>query len=238
MGLEINKIYCDSADNFLKEIPENSVDLFVQSPPYGSVRDYTGEGIWNFEIFSKIAAEICRVTKPGGINCWIIGDTVENGGFSLFPQKQAIFFQELGFILHEKLIYQKRNFSHPCKNRYHNTYEEIFVFSKGRPKTFNPICDRKNLTAGAVGNLGINTFTEKDGSKSVRKKQITKEFGKRHNVWLGNTAGQEFMCKKLNHPAIAPRWLTEDLIKSYSNPGDLVVDCFSGAELLWSQLKS
>ncbi|MEK6880481.1 MAG: site-specific DNA-methyltransferase, partial [Nanoarchaeota archaeon] len=64
------------------------------------------------------------------------------------------------------------NFSHPEKNRYHQVFEYVFLLSKGKPKTFNPIKDRKNLTAGAIGNLGINTFTEKDGSKSVRSKKI------------------------------------------------------------------
>lgn len=171
-----------------------------------------------------------RVLAIGGICCWIVNDGVENGSETVTSCKQKIFFHEtLGLRIHDTMIYKKRNFSHPEKTRYHQTFEYVFVFSKGAPKTFNPLMDRKNLTAGCVGNLGINTFTERDGSKSVRSKKVTAEFGMRHNVWEGNTRGQEDMCIPLKHPAMMPRWLARDLILSFSNPGDLVVDPMAGS---------
>lgn len=223
----IQFIHGDSAKE-LSLLEPQSVDLVVTSPPYDALREYgAGETpAWNFE---ATASQIHRVLKDGGVCCWNVNDQVVDGSETLTSCKQKIFFREsLGMKIHDTMIYQKRNFSHPEKRRYHQVFEYVFVFSKGSPKTFNPLMDRKNITAGCVGNLGVNTFTEADGSKSVRSKKVTKEFGMRHNVWLGNTRGQEEMCVELKHPALMPRWLARDLILSFSNIGDTVLDPFAG----------
>lgn len=211
----------------LLQLEQASVDLVVTSPPYGGLRTYAGHDKWDFE---NTASEAYRVLVDGGVICWCVGDEVIDGSETLDSAKQKIFFREvLGMNIHDTMIYQKRNFSHPERNRYHQIFEYVFILSKGKPRCFNPIKDRKNLTAGCVGNLGVNTFTERDGSKSVRSKKVTAEFGMRHNVWLGNTRGQEEMCVELKHPAMMPRWLARDLIRSWSNEGDVVCDPFAGS---------
>jgi len=209
----------------MAKMPSYFIDLTVTSPPYDKQRLYNGY-CFNFE---QTAAELYRLTKPGGVIVWIVADAVENGSETGNSFRQALHFISLGFSLHDTMIYQKRNFSHPEKTRYHSVFEYMFVFSKGKPKTFNPIIDRKNLTAGMVGNLGINTFTERDGSKSIRAKKVTKQYGMRHNVWLGNTRGQEDMCIELKHPAMMPKWIARDHIISWSNAGDLIYDPFCGS---------
>lgn len=211
----------------LPTFQEAYFDLCVTSPPYDDLRTYNGHSDWDFE---TIATQIYRTLKPGGVLCWVVNDGVVNGSETLTSCKQKIFFvEQCGFRIHDTMIYQKRNFSHPEKVRYHQVFEYVFVLSKGAPKTFNPIKDRKNLTAGCVGNLGVNTFTERDGSKSVREKKVTAEFGMRHNVWLGNTRGQEDMCIELKHPAMMPKWLARDLIITWSNPFERVLDPFAGS---------
>ena len=232
MEFKINKLYCESNLDTMARMPSDFVDLVVTSPPYSNLRTYNG---YSFD-FEAIAKELARVLKPGGVIMWNVADACVNGSETLDSCKPKIFFvEQCGLNCHDTMIYQKRNFSHPEKNRYHNVFEYMFIFSKGRPKTFNPIMDRKNLTAGQVGNLGVNTFTMRDGSKSERTKKVTKEFGMRHNVWLGNTRGQEDMCVKLEHPALMPRWIASDHIQSWSNPisdtnpeGDIVYDPFTG----------
>lgn len=225
--MDINKIICGESSYILKNmIPDDFFDLILTSPPYSSIRDYQG---FEFD-FEKIALELTRILKPGGIICWIINDQYIKGSRDLNSFKQAIFFKETcGLRVHDVMIYQKKNFSNPSFNRYHQIYEYILILSKGKPKTFNPLMDRKNLTSGSIGNLGINSFTQKDGSKSIRTKKVTKEYGMRHNIWCGLTAGQENMCLKLKHPAQAPKWLCRDLIKSWSNVGNIVLDPFCGS---------
>jgi DNA modification methylase len=222
-------IHGDSAKE-LSLMRSQSVELVVTSPPYDDIRSYgagNGKCDWNFE---GTASGIQKVLVEGGICCWIVGDQVVGGSETLTSCKQKIFFREvMGMRIHDTMIYRKKNFSHPERSRYHQVFEYVFVFSKGQPRCFNPLIDRKNLTAGCVGNLGVNTFTERDGSKSERTNKVIKEFGMRHNVWEGLTRGQEDMCIELKHPAMMPKWLARDLILSFSNPGDTVLDPMAGS---------
>jgi len=210
----------------LKTLPEKSVQCCVTSPPYDDLRTYGGHS-WDFEL---TALELHRVLCDGGVLCWNVGDQVVDGSETLTSCKQKIFFAEgCGFRVHDTMIYEKLNFSHPERVRYHQVFEYVFILSKGAPRSFNPIKDKKNATAGCVGNLGVNTFTERDGSKSERSKKVTAEYGMRTNVWKGKTRGQEDMCEVLPHPAMMPKWLARDLILSWSNLGDVVLDPFSGS---------
>ncbi len=227
MRIKPFNIYVMSADKAMELMPEGYIDLTVTSCPYDDLRTCYE---YNFP-FEKIAKQLYRVTKPGGIVCWNVNSsTDEKGSETLTPFKQAIYFvEECGFILHDTMIYQKLNFSHPEKRRYQQVFEFLFILSKGRPETFNPLMDRPNKTAGKVGSLGINSYTKPDGTKGRRAKKVNKPFGMRHNVWLGKTRGQEEMCKKLKHRAMMPKWLAKDLILSFSNVGDIVYDPMAGS---------
>lgn len=225
MSLEINKVHNIDCVKGMSDIVNDSIDLTVTSPPFQALRDYNGFS-WDF---SSVAQELFRVTKQGGIVCWNEGDSVVDGSETLSPLAHAIYFKACGFNVHDTMIYQKKNFSNPEKTRYHQTWEYVFILSKGKPKTFNPIKDRPNICAGKIGSVGNNTVTQVDGSKLVRPRKVNTQFGIRHNVWLGNTRGQEEMGKSLSHPAMMPRWLARDLILSWSNQNDVVLDPFAGS---------
>jgi DNA modification methylase len=171
-----------------------------------------------------------RILKPGGVIAWNVADATLNGSETLTSFRQALHFKDVcGLSVHDTMIWHKLNFSSPSFTRYHSCFEYIFILSKGAPKTFNPIKDKQNSTAGRVGNLGVNTFMKRDGERTTRTKHITAEFGMRHNVWKGPTRGQEDMCEKMPHPAMMPKWLARDLILSWSNPEELVLDPFAGS---------
>lgn len=211
----------------LSTLKANSIDLTVTSPPYDNLRKYGEDFKWDF---AGTALELARVTKKGGVICWNVGDQIIKRGESLTSFKQAIFFvEQAGLLLHDTMIYEKLNFSHPERVRYHQTFEYVFILAKGPPKTFNPIKDKKNVTAGNIGNLGKNSFTLPDGSKGERARKVVQEFGMRTNVWKGKTRGQEEMCEALPHSAMMPKWLAHDLIVSWSNPGDMILDPFAGS---------
>ena len=110
------------------------IALTVTSPPYDSLRDYQG---YDFP-FEDIADQLYRITAPGGVVVWVVGDRI-NGGRSLTSFRQAIYFQEIGFCAHDVMIYQKKNTPFMRSNAYTNAYEMMFVLSKGKPKTFNAL---------------------------------------------------------------------------------------------------
>ena len=229
INIPINTCILGDAQEVLKTFPDNCIQLCLTSPPYDSLRSYENSLDWNFDIFKNVANELYRVTKEGGVVVWVIGDSTIDGNETGTSFKQALYFKEIGYSLLDTMIYQKKNFSHPSKNRYHQVFEYMFVFSKGKLKTFNPIKDRVNISSGKIGSLGTNTFTNKDGSKSTRRKKVVNEYGMRHNVWKMNTVGQEQMCKELCHPAMFPMKLAEDHIISWSNENDIILDPFAGS---------
>jgi site-specific DNA-methyltransferase (adenine-specific) len=218
------KIFTGNCKDTLKNIEPGSVDFILTSPPYDNLRDYEG---FDFD-FEEIAKELYRVMKIGGVMVWIVGDATINGSETLTSFKQAIKFKELGFNIHDTMIYQKNNFSNPSKNRYHQVFEYMFVISKGKPKTFNPLIDRKNIYAG-YSSFGENTTRKKNGSFTKQIKRVINEYGMRYNIWKGNTSGQENMCKHIEHPATFPLWLAYDNIKSWTNENDVVLDPFLGS---------
>lgn len=220
--VELNTVLCGDCLEIMPQIRDGSVTLTVTSPPYDNLRTYNGY-TFNFE---GIARELFRVTKQGGVVVWVVGDAVIDGSETGTSFKQALYFKELGFNLHDTMIWNKPNFSNPSRNRYHQIFEYMFVFSKGKPKTFNPIKDKKNkyLTC-----LGKNTKRKADGELIEVKKTFGNEYGMRTNVWAMNTVGQEMMCKRPPHPAMFPQRLATDHILSWSNEGDIVLDPFLGS---------
>ena len=199
------------------------VDLVLTSPPYDGLRDYGGY-CFNFEDTAKKIKVV-----DGGIVVWVVGDQVIEGSESGTSFKQALFFKEIGMKLHDTMIYAKSGFSFPSTDRYHQIFEYMFVFCNGNVKTFNPIHDRKNICEKRGGDCK----RQKDGSmkKGDRGGGELKEFGQRFNVWTYNVGGGVGNEDKIayEHPAVFPDKLAKDHIISWSNPNDIVLDCFMGS---------
>lgn len=207
----------------LKLIKPNSIDLTVTSPPYDNLRTYNG---YCFD-FESVAKELYRVTKLGGVVVWVVGDATVKGSETGTSFKQALYFKELGFNIHDTMIWDKGSFAFPSKNCYHQVFEYMFIFSKGKPKALNFIKDRKNLYIGERGASGRN----KNGDRNKGKSSVREEYGKRFNIWHYPIGGGHCTKDKIayNHPAIFPEQLANDHIISWSNEGDIVLDPFSGS---------
>ena len=232
----MNKIINGNSVEVMKSFNENSIDLVVTSPPYDDLRDYKG---YSFD-FKSMANELFRVMKEGGVVVWVVGDRVINKSESGTSFKHALGFMDVGFKLHDTMIYQKNGMSgNPDKNRYYQSFEYMFILVKGKLKTFNPIEDRKNKWAGSWGR---KLFRTKEGDLVKGEKIICREYGRRFNIWKFNT-GAGFTTKDkfaYKHPAMFPEKLAEDHILSWSNEGDLVLDpmCGSGTTCKMAKLNN
>lgn len=216
------KIICGDSAEKLKEIPDASIDLVLTSPPYDNLRTYKG---FTFD-FETIAKELYRVVKAGGVIVWIVADGTENGTETGTSFKQALYFKELGFNIHDTMIWAKGEFAQvgAIDIRYPQTFEYMFIFSKGRPQHVNILRDRPNISVGTKMTGGIR---EKDGTIHRRHSlgQRVREYGVRFNVWT--LAGVK--NNTTDHPAPFPLKLAQDHILSWSNKGDLVLDPFLGS---------
>jgi len=225
----INNIYNKDCLLGLKELPKEFIDLTITSPPYDALRDYKGYD-FDFEKFKLIANELYRVTKEGGVVVWVVGDQVINNSESGTSFRQALYFKEIGFNIHDTMIYKKPSANFPEKTRYYQVFEYMFIFSKGKPKTINLIADKKNIWAGQTS-FGNSSFREKDGTLTKKSKIKVKEYSVRTNIWEIKN-GRGFSTKDniaYEHPAIFPEQLVNDHIISWSNDGDLILDPFMGS---------
>jgi len=222
--METNKIYCENCLETMSRMPDNFVDLVVTSPPYDNLRNYNG---YSFD-FESIAKELFRVVKIGGVVVWVVGDATINGSETGTSFRQALFFMQCGFNLHDTMIYKKIGVGSSGSNLgYPQSFEYMFVFSKKHVKTINHIKDIENKEAGDLRRYA-KTKSDKDGYKSV---MVTKEIAlntKRDNVWFYNI-GFSNSSDKTNHPAVFPEQLCADHIHSWSNENDLVYDPFMGS---------
>ena len=211
----------------MKEVESGSVDLTVTSPPYDNLRTYNNSLDWGEHVWKNVLQELFRVTKQGGVVVWVVGDATIKGSETGTSFKQALYAKEIGFNLHDTMIWNKPTFTATgaLKVRYAQVFEYMFVFSKGSPKSFNPIKDRINKSYGTKKHSNVR---QADGSmkpKTSKGKPIAK-YGQRFNVWDMNT---ELSSKTRLHPAPFPEKLANDHIISWSNEGDTVLDCFMGS---------
>lgn len=218
----LDRVVCADALTFLASLPSASVDMVLTSPPYDNLRKYGGY-TWNFE---GIACELYRVIKPGGVVVWVVKDAFVDGSETLTSFRQAIYFKEsVGFNIHQRMVWEKQTMPTKRPKAYLPDFEDMFVLSKGTPATFNPMM-KPNQWAGVVrrkGHSGQYGFEYTNGNRVVPNMSILT------NVWrvkVGNAGSDKF---SFEHPASFPEKLATMHISTWSNPGDIVLDCFMGS---------
>ena len=222
--MRVNITYNKDCLRGLKELPNESIDMVLTSPPYDDLRSYKG---YSFD-FENIAKELYRVIKPGGVVVWVVGDATVKGSETGTSFRQALFFKEIGFNIHDTMIYCKKNPTPQKSNRYQSCFEYMFVFSKGKPKTFNPIMTDKKY----MENRPAKQYNKKqDGSQIIREYKATSSKKIISNIWEYSVGLNNSTRDKVafSHPAIFPEKLAEDHILSWSNPGDIILDPFMGS---------
>jgi DNA modification methylase len=223
-SLELNHIYAMDCVEGMKMLPDECIDLTVTSPPYDNLRTYKG---YSFD-FEAVANELHRITKPGGVVVWVVGDATINGSETLTSFRQALYFKKIGFNVHDTMIYQKENPLPRQRNRYEQAFEYMFVFSKGKPKTTNLI----KVPCKQAGNIRLGSARDNNQDALIRNKPRTVASEKiKPNVWVINSSGYATTKDKIafKHPAIFPEALARDHILSWSNPGDIILDPFMGS---------
>jgi DNA modification methylase len=220
--MELNKIYCESNLETMGRMPDNFVDLTVTSPPYDNLRNYNG---YSFD-FESVAKELYRVTKVGGVVVWVVSDATIDGNETGTSFKQALFFKECGFNLHDTMIYYINGTGAKGSNyAYWQSFEYMFVFSKGTPKTVNRIADKLNPNKGQLRSNSGSSKLNEIGTRMERSNIQAPAFSVRENVWKYNVGQND----NTDHPAVFPEKLAADHIHSWSNEGDLIYDPFMGS---------
>ncbi len=216
--MEINKIYNEDCIKTMTRMPNCFIDLSITSPPYDNLREYKG---YSFD-FENIAKELYRVTKNGGVVVWVVGDATIKRNETGTSFRQALYFKEIGFNLHDTMIWHKPNsFNFGSNDCYRQSFEYMFVFSKGKISRINLIKDVPTKLAGKVVK---GARKHANGIRDEVPDFIVDDHKKRDNVWKIPVG-----TRNNNHPAIFPEQLAKDHILSWSNGGDLIYDPMMGS---------
>lgn len=217
-------LYLGDCLDVMATIPADAIDLTVTSPPYDNLRTYNG---YAFD-FEGIAREMYRVTKPGGVVVWIVGDATVKGSETGTSFRQALYFKDVcGFNLHDTMIWRKTNPPPQTREgrRYTSAHEYMFVFTKGRLSTFNEIrvpCSHAGRSSETGSQRNQNGAMRED-RRIARISRTVRDDKPAHNVWELTVAASK------KHPAAFPEKIAADHIASWSNPGDVVLDPFLGS---------
>jgi len=238
MGIEEfeNKIICGDNIEVMDRMPAECIDMSCQSPPYSSLRDYHG---YTFD-FEKVAQQLWRVTKPGGVVVWNEADQTVDGAKTGESYRHVLYFMSLGFQLYQTLYYVKTGTNFVHKTRYTENVENMFVLSKGRPKTVNIIRDVPRLWQGSWAKTrnrqkdgSLKDSTSKNCGAGRTGRAIGDEYGykARSVLWtICNGHGFAHTDELVKgHSAAFPEALPRDHIRSWTNPGDLILDCCNGS---------
>lgn len=221
----LNSIIEGNCVEVMRNFDSEVVDLTVTSPPYDGLRSYKGY-VFPFE---DVAQELYRITKQGGVVVWIVADATIESSETGTSFKQALFFKEIGFNLHDTMIFRKKNpIPQIYRKRYNNEFEYMFVFSKGVVKTHNPImvdCLHAGLELNGTTykNYSKNEQTREKFANPVKNKKI------KGNIWEYVVGKKQEDQEAKEHPAPFPCDLVRDHVMSWTNPGDLVLDPMCGS---------
>jgi site-specific DNA-methyltransferase (adenine-specific) len=221
-----SEMFLGDCVDVMRGFPGECIPLTVTSPPYDTIRQYGGH---SFQ-FEDIAKELFRITVPGGVVVWVVRDEVKDGQESGTSCRQCLYFGEVGFWLHTTLILVSNVFPHPHDGRYGNQAHFGYVLSRGRPRTVNLLHDRPNSTAGDRIR-GCRRHRDGRIERAGFRGKLVRPYGRRTNVWTydvgGNKSTGDSYC--FAHPALMPEAMAGDLILSWSQRGDVVLDPLCGA---------
>lgn len=222
--------------DILKDIPDESVDLIVTSPPYADQRKSTYGGVHHdkyVEWFLPISKELLRVLKPSGTFILNIKEKVVNGERSTYVLELIIEMRKQGWLWTEEFIWHKKN-SYPGKwpNRFRDAWERLLQFNKD--KKFNMYQEEVMIPMGDWAKTRLKKLSDND--KRRDESRVGSGFGKNISNWLSrdkayptNVVHLSTECNNKNHSAAFPEELPKWFIKLFTKPGDTVLDPFMGS---------
>lgn len=229
-------LFLGDCRHILKDIPDNSVDLIVTSPPYADQRKSTYGGIHPdkyVEWILPITKELLRVLKPTGTFILNIKEKVVEGERSTYVLELIIEMRKQGWLWTEEFIWHKKN-SYPGKwpNRFRDAWERLLQFNK--EKKFHMYQEEVMVPMGDWAQSRLKKLSDTDKIRDNSK--VGSGFGKNISNWLNrdkafpaNVLHLATECNNKNHSAAFPEELPEWFIKLFTRPNDTILDPFMGS---------
>lgn len=231
--LTLDKCYQGDNLQILKDIDDNSIDLYLFSPPYDNIRDYKkGEWSYNLPLLGK---EISRTLKDGGVCVMVIQDQTKDGRKSLTSFKTIVdWCENTELDLWECCIYNRNGTPGAWWNkRFRVDHEYIPIFIKGkRPQYFNK--EHMKIDNPSCGITKKSTYRKTDGTTegfvhTENPKMCCGTIMHYKNSSRETPKAGEIGKIKLQHPATFPDKLASDFIQAFTTENMIVCDPFAGS---------
>lgn len=232
----IDEFLHGDCEQVLKEIPDDSIDLIVTSPPYADQRKNTYGGVspdQYVDWFMPKADQLQRVLKPTGTFILNIKERVVDGERHTYVLELILRMRQHGWLWTEEYMWHKKN-SYPGKwpNRFRDNWERLLQFNK--QKKFHMHQDAVMVPVGDWSKSRLSNLSAVD--KMRDESRVGSGFGKNVSNWLGrdkvyptNVLHMATECANRNHSATFPIDLPSWFIRLFTLPGDVVMDPFMGA---------
>jgi hypothetical protein len=216
---------------------EGRADLIITSPPYEDARTYGADVAWTFEDYQRLGDSIAAAVRPDGGQClMVLGGPVRDyrgDGFterSLMPYRVLLDWHDrLGLVTPDVYVYGRDGQVGKFKGRQRCNWEPLLWFAQPGERTFR----RKRVASLIPGRRNTKEIGRRAHGARTKyaKSYLTAGSKDAGNVWDYGNIGRNNDCptKKTDHPARFPYALAADVVKCFSNPGDLVVDPFLGS---------
>ena len=231
-----NQYFVGDCEKVLRNIPNNSFDLIITSPPYADSRKDTYGGIHPDKYvkwFLPKSKEFLRVLKPTGTFILNIKEKATNGERHTYVIDLIRELRKQGWIWTEEFIWHKKN-TYPGKwsNRFRDAWERCLQFNKN--KKFNMYQEEVMVPIGKWAKNRLAKLSDKDRVRD--NSAVGSGFGKNVSNWRGrekvypsNVLYMATECANKNHSAVFPVALPEWFIKLFTKEGDFVLDPFAGS---------
>lgn len=210
----------------MKQLPDESIDMVVTSPPYDNVRKYNG---YKFDLHAT-GEQIYRVLKKGSVAVMVIQDQTVNFGKTLTSFRTIVdWCDNIGFKLFETIIYRKHGTEGAWwKNRFRVDHEYMPIFLKGdKPSYFNK--EHLKIPSKHGGKIMTGFASRKtDGTTQPTVKNRINDMKCRGTIWNYLMAGDKNPIKR-KHPAHFPDKIPLDFIPTFCPEGSIVLDPFVGS---------
>lgn len=213
-------LYPGDCLKLLRQIPDETIQLIVTSPPYNIGKEY--ENKLNLDLYTEQQAQVIkecvRVLSRKGSLCWQVGNYVNKGAIIPLDTVLNPVFASFHLKMRNRIVWHFEHGLH-CAKRFSGRYETIVWFTKSDDYVFNldPVRvpqkypGKKYFKGPKAGQYSCNPLGKNPG-----------------DLWVIPNVKNNHV-EKTDHPCQFPVELVERLVLSMTNKGDWILDPFLGS---------
>ena len=232
-----SKVHLGDCLDVMRDLPDDSIDLIVTSPPYADARRHTYGGTspdQYVDWFCERGEEMLRILKPTGSFVLNIKEKAVDGERHTYVLDLILALKrDVGFRWVEEYMWHKTTAA-PGKWRYRfrDSWERLLHFAKTRDLKMNQDAVRVPIgdwTGKRLAKMSENDLSRQESATRSKVGRRIANWEGKDTVYPSNVLHRSPIAHNTGHSAAFPEWLPEFFIKLFTDEGDVVLDPFLGS---------